>query len=119
MAEMHKCGQGWAYCDGNCSTCATNNCYTATDTIPNSRIYSAKVGNEIEQFIRQYDYVRVVRCRECKHRPTKPEKYNDVLDLVFPDEACPCYCDNDPFYSWYPSDDWFCPRGERKGGEQQ
>ena len=64
------------------------------------------------------DVVEVVRCRECKHRPTKPEKYDDGLDLVFPDEACPCYCDDDPFYSWHPSDDWFCPRGERKGGDE-
>lgn len=61
------------------------------------------------------DAVPVVRCRECKHKPTKPEKYVDGFDLEFPDEVCPCYCDDDPFYSWYPSDDWFCPRGERKG----
>lgn len=30
MAEIHKCGQGWAYCDGNCTTCAVNNYYTTT-----------------------------------------------------------------------------------------
>lgn len=60
------------------------------------------------------DAVPVVRCRECKHRPTKPEKCDDGFDLEFPDEVCPCYCDADPFYSWYPSDDWFCPRGERR-----
>jgi hypothetical protein len=33
MAEIHKCGQGWAYCDGNCTTCAVNNCYTTNGTI--------------------------------------------------------------------------------------
>lgn len=32
MAEIHKCGQGWAYCDGNCATCAVNNYYTTTGT---------------------------------------------------------------------------------------
>ena len=62
------------------------------------------------------DAVPVCRCAECKHRPTKPEKYDDGFDLAFPDEVCPCYCDGDPFYSWYPKDDWFCPKGERKGG---
>lgn|GEM_PF-2092960 len=31
MAEIHKCGQGWAYCDGNCTTCAVNNHYTTTN----------------------------------------------------------------------------------------
>lgn len=58
--------------------------------------------------------VPVVRCKDCKHRPTKPEKYRDGFDLEFPDGACPCKCE-DPFYSWYPFDDWFCPRGKRKG----
>jgi hypothetical protein len=64
------------------------------------------------------DAVPVVRCKDCKHRPTKPGKYADGFDLAFPDEACPCYCGDDPFYSWYPSDDWFCPKGERKGGDE-
>lgn len=41
MAEIHKCGQGWACCDGNCTTCAANNCYTTNETIPNSRIRSS------------------------------------------------------------------------------
>ena len=64
------------------------------------------------------DAVPVCRCADCKHRPTKPEKYDDGFDLAFPDEVCPCYCDGDPFYSWYPKDDWFCPKGERKGGDE-
>lgn len=32
MAEIHKCGQGWAYCDGNCAICAANNHYITTGT---------------------------------------------------------------------------------------
>lgn len=64
------------------------------------------------------DAVPVCRCKDCKHRPTKLEKYDDGFDLTFPDEVCPCYCDDDPFYSWYPKDDWFCPNGERKGGDE-
>lgn len=64
------------------------------------------------------DAVAVCRCKDCKHRPTKPEKYDDGFDLAFPDEVCPCYCDGDPFYSWYPKDDWFCPKGECKGWDE-
>lgn len=65
----------------------------------------------------EVDAVPVCLCKDCKHRPTKPEKYRDGFDLEFPDGACPCKCE-DPFYSWYPFDDWFCPRGERKGGDE-
>ena len=78
--------------------------------------------SEVQQIINEdmltVDAVPVCRCAECKHRPTKPEKYDDGFDLAFPDEVCPCYCDGDPFYSWYPKDDWFCPKGERKGGDE-
>lgn len=63
------------------------------------------------------DAVPVCCCKDCKHRPTKQEKYVGGYDLEFPDKACPCCC-RDPFYSWYPNDDWFCPRGERKGGDE-
>lgn len=53
--------------------------------------------------------VAVVRCKECKHRP----KYDGPNRLVFPDEVCPCQCD-DLYYNWMPSDDWYCADGERK-----
>lgn len=64
------------------------------------------------------EYVRVIRCRDCKHRPVKPEDYVDGFDLEFPDSICPCQCDGDQYYSWYPPDDWFCPRGEEKPEEE-
>ena len=50
----------------------------------------------------------IIRCKDCQHRPIA----NDV-DLEFPDYVCPCQCSGDRYYSWYPEDDWFCPRGER------
>lgn len=71
---------------------------------------------EVVERLKAEGWVIPVRCKDCKHRPTKPEKYDDGFDLAFPDEVCPCYCDKDPFYSWYPKDDWFCPKGEHKGG---
>lgn len=63
--------------------------------------------------------VNIVRCKECKHRPIKPDDYNpittDGFALEFPDEKCPCQC-SDGWYSKYPDDDWFCADGDRKGG---
>lgn len=58
------------------------------------------------------DAVEVVRCKECKHRP----EYYGPNRLVFPDEVCPCQCD-DLYYNWMPSDDWFCGDGERRDNE--
>ena len=53
----------------------------------------------------------LVRCKDCKHRPTGTNRD----DLEFPDDKCPCQCE-DFWYSWKPSDDWFCGNGERKDG---
>ena len=51
--------------------------------------------------------VPVVRCKDCKHRPIGTNRD----DLEFPDDKCPCKCE-DYWYSWKPSDDWFCGNGE-------
>lgn len=62
-------------------------------------------------------YVEVVRCKDCKHRPNKPDRASeDALggfDIEFPDGGCPCQCE-DGYYNWYPEDDWFCGNGERR-----
>ena len=58
----------------------------------------------------------VVRCKDCKHRPTMPEDGKEVFDLEFPDDACPLQC-GDPWYNREPDDDWFCANGERRGNE--
>ena len=57
------------------------------------------------------DAVEVVRCKDCKHRPTGTGANHD---LEFPDDECPCQCAGDYWYSWMPPDDWFCPCGEKK-----
>ena len=58
------------------------------------------------------DAVQVVRCKNCKHRPTGENRD----DLEFPDDSrCPCNCE-DYWYSWKPSDNWFCGNGERDDG---
>jgi len=51
----------------------------------------------------------LVRCKDCKHRPTG----EDRDDLEFPDERCPCQCE-DGWYNWKPADDWYCGNGERE-----
>ena len=55
----------------------------------------------------------VVRCKDCKHRPIKPADYENGFDLQFPDNECIAQCD-DGWYSWYPHDNWYCWRAERK-----
>lgn len=76
---------------------------------------------EILQNAPTVDAVPVVRCKDCKHRPTKPDDYNpittDGFALEFPDEKCPCQCE-DGWYSWYPPDDFFCARGKQKGEDE-
>lgn len=57
---------------------------------------------------------RLVLCKDCKHRPIKPNDYENGFDLKFPDSKCPCQCSGDNWYSWYPNDDFFCAYGERR-----
>lgn len=56
----------------------------------------------------------LIRCKDCKHRPKRlHEDDRDGFNLEFPDEKCPCQCE-DPWYNWMPSDDWHCGNGEAK-----
>lgn len=61
------------------------------------------------------DAVPVVRCKNCKHKPTGTEIDHD---LDFPDDVCPCKC-QDHWYSWMPEDDFFCARGEKREEEEK
>ena len=56
----------------------------------------------------------LVRCRNCKHRPkfVEPEDEDDVGYLLFPDNKCPCRCE-DEWYNWMPKKDWYCGNAER------
>ena len=56
----------------------------------------------------------VVRCKDCTHRPIKPNDYENGFDLEFPDNKCPCQNGDDGWYSWYPADNWYCAEGERR-----
>lgn len=79
--------------------------------------------SEVERMLRELpavDAVPVVRCKDCKHRPIDRREESVVyyaemkgVGLEFPDDHCPCQC-GDRWYSWYPSDDWFCASGERR-----
>lgn len=59
----------------------------------------------------------LVMCKHCKHRPNGYEEEDTIRYPLFPDDVCPCRCDGDEWYSWIPSDNWFCPRGERMDGK--
>ena len=59
------------------------------------------------------DAVEVVRCKDCIH---KPRGTRNKHDMEFPDDICPCQCE-DYWYSWMPYDDWFCANGERREDE--
>ena len=59
--------------------------------------------------------IAIVYCKNCKHRPidNRTKEHPSNFNIEFPDGKCPCQCD-DGWYSWYPSDDWFCGNGEAK-----
>ena len=71
---------------------------------------------KVKAMVYTSDMVNVVRCRDCKHRPTdNRDRDNDMTGFAiqFPDGKCPCQCE-DGWYNWYPGDDWFCANGERR-----
>lgn len=68
------------------------------------------------------ELVEIVRCKNCIHRPIRDEDTLDNNNVNPPkdshgyeDYTCPCLNEDDGWYSWYPSDDWFCADGEAKG----
>lgn len=51
---------------------------------------------------------QIVRCKDCKHRPTYPEAYGAEIDGKW------CYwCE---LHRSWKHDDWYCADGERKEG---
>lgn len=72
-----------------------------------------EIAGGIADIMYKEDYVKVVRCKDCKHRPEVEEEYINGFDIKFPDYVCPCQCD-DGFYNWMPKDYWFCADGERR-----
>jgi len=81
-------------------------------------VYAYKVGyntaiDDVTHFAQTTDVVEIVRCKDCKHRPVDTGGQGDGFDIEFPDYVCPCQVE-DPYYSWVPKDDWFCPDGERR-----
>lgn len=65
------------------------------------------------------DVVPVVRCKDCKYKPTAPDGITYGLQVEFPDKwanRCPCLCE-DGWYSWVPDDDFFCAYGAKREEE--
>lgn len=62
------------------------------------------------------DVIPVVRCKDCKYKPTSPDGITYGLQVEFPDKwanRCPCLCE-DGWYSWVPDDDFFCGYGAKE-----
>ena len=66
------------------------------------------------------DVEKVVRCKDCIHRPYEiPAKYDSFGKCVqysyitSPDDICPYVCD-DPWYNRIPEDNFFCGFGDKK-----
>ena len=62
----------------------------------------------------------IIYCKDCKHRPKATradEKVFYGFSVKFPDEKCPCYCE-DGWYGWYPEDDFYCGYAERREDER-
>jgi hypothetical protein len=73
--------------------------------------FHTKHGKEVE-------FTKVIRCKDCKHRPYKDERGH----IVPPEEdeecsPCPCVDDGDWYYNYIPEDDWYCANGEPKEKE--
>ena len=76
-----------------------------------------KVITDLVNGIPAVDAAPVVRCRICKHRPTDNRGTGEDCTnfaIEFPDGLCPCQCEEDGWYNWYPPDDWFCANGEQR-----
>ena len=64
------------------------------------------------------ELVEIVRCKNCVHRPVNDEEDpHGVMPRNRGDYTCPCLNSDDYWYSWYPSDEWYCAEGEAKGEE--
>lgn len=74
-----------------------------------------KVFEDAITLAQRVDAVEVVRCKDCKHKPTGSGVNHDI-NFPKQDYRCPCRCE-DYWYSWMPDDDWFCANGERREDE--
>ena len=82
------------------------------DEIKLPRGFFEKVDNvpKFYEWLGTLPTIDVVKCKDCKHKPSGTGVNHDV---EFPDDICPCQCE-DFWYSWIPKDDFFCAFGERR-----
>ena len=86
-------------------------------------IVSVEKQEDVDEIERTYAYKKLVRCKDCRYRPEvkKIKVFGRIKEIpVFPEDSiCPACNTSDSYYSWNPSDDWFCADGEPKDGEQE
>lgn len=87
----------------------------------------------LSEEIEKAGYVKVVRCKDCKHRPGLKyyangdgyvegprcqETLKNGLTITLEDTTCPCVNGLDSYFSYVPKDDWFCADGERRESDE-
>ena len=100
--------------------------YIDAEALKAVMVFSQKTGNltvpEMRDILSLIDYVpaadvaTVVRCKDCKYKPTAPDGITYGLRVEFPDKwanRCPCLCE-DGWYSWVPDDNFFCAYGAKE-----
>lgn len=80
-----------ANCIEKCPQAATAN------EIAKGRMFAEREFMNLINKIENGTLVEVVRCKDCKNRD---------------------FCRTSNAWAVAPSDDWFCPKGERKGGDE-
>ena len=78
----------------------------------------ASIGYEHEKMLNNLPSAEseIIRCEDCKHKPHIEGKFESGFDIEFPDDNCPCQCE-DGWYNWIPKDDWYCANAERRTDE--
>jgi hypothetical protein len=100
--------------------------YIDAEALKAVMVFSQKTGNltvpEMRDILSLIDSVpaadvaTVVRCKDCKYKPTAPDGITAGFWVEFPDRLDnPCPCQSvDAEYSWVPDDDFFCGHGVKE-----
>ena len=110
VKALRCCGNPFG-CNSNCPMYKRDASFCRHELINDAAAAIEALQAEVERLEpKRGEMVEVVRCKDCKHRPTGTGVNHDI---EFPDAICPCQCYEDYWYSWMPSDDWYCGNGEK------
>ena len=105
MADMEKVIKGLEHCS-NKSLCNDDCPYSSILRDPNLGIDECmtQLAHDALELLKEQS--KIVRCEDCKHRPTYPKAYGAEINGHW------CYwCE---LHRMWTTDDWFCADGERQ-----